>query len=219
MTKETILKLFKNFVGGVVNLNGLQCIPVEIRELTARRTSLKEIYTIDFKIENPNDVPYFYSIVDEELYEIVQEFSDYINFNIESNVIFGDNPSFYLNREVRDRIQKVFDSVKEIKFTLGTPFIGYRRYVIKIESVGMLKSDYDIDSFSILNRAVPTSATKNGENIDIETALKEYDIFLKDKDNGYESEEYYIGVDHIIKDYPLLYDHHVATYYFTKFIQ
>jgi hypothetical protein len=216
---EKILNLFKRFAGDEIDLHGLKCIPVRVGEEIISKRHNKPYYPIEFKIENPNDVPYFYSIVDEELLDIVMEFEEYINLKLTTRVLWGEQPKFYLNDKTRDQIQKVFDSVREIKFTTGTPFVGYRRYVINIESVGLKTKNFDLDSYSIDNTVVLLSATKNGENVDLNEAINEYiDEFLPQVETYYETEEYYEGVDQVISQYPLLNADYVATYYDTKFI-
>ena len=133
--------------------------------------------------------------------------------------MWGYTPKFYLNDEIRDKIQKVFDSVKEIKFTTGTPFIGYERWIIQIESIGLLPQYFDGESFYIANKAVPILATKNDEPTDVNDTITEYiDGYLIHKETYYETEEYYSEIDSIITKYPLLNANYVATYYDTKFI-
>ena len=220
MNQEKILRLFKKFAGDEINLHGLKCIPVGVGELGTPHKSIKEFYPIQFKLENPNDVPYYSPIVGEELFEIVEGFSEYVNLNLESEILLEGNSKLYLNSEVQNEIQKVFDSVREIKFTTGTPFVGYRRYVINIESVGLKTKHFDEDSYYIDNTVVPLSATKNGENIDVNDAINEYiDEFLPHQETYYETEEYYHKVDQVINRYPLLNENYVATYYDTKFIR
>ena len=142
-----------------------------------------------------------------------------MNHRFTSEVLWDDQPKFYLNSEVRNKIQKVFDSVREIKFTTGTPFVGYKRYIIEIDSVGMRLSWGDEETYYLDNTVVPTSATLNGENVDVGDAVEEYvDGFLYHKETYYETENYYIEVDSILNTEPLLRADWVATYYNTKFI-
>jgi hypothetical protein len=135
-------------------------------------------------------------------------------------VLLDKTPELYFNNEVKNKIQKVFDSVKEIKFITGTPFVGYRRWVINIKSVGFKTEYFDADSFYIKNTVVPISATKNGENVDVNEAINEYiDEFLPQAEIYHETEEYYEDIDQVIAQYPLLSADYVATYYDTKFIR
>jgi hypothetical protein len=220
MEQEKLLKLFKRFAGDEIDLYGLKCIPVRVGEEIISKRQIKPFYPIEFRIENPNDVSYFISIVEEELLDIVMEFEEYVNLKLTTKVLWGEQPEFYLNDKTSDQIQKVFDSVREIKFTTGTPFVGYRRYVINIESVGLNNKNFDHDAYYINNTVVPLSATKNGENVDVNEAINEYiDEFLPHAETYYETEEYYRGVDEVITQYPLLNADYVATYYDTKFIR
>jgi hypothetical protein len=217
--KSTILKLFKQFAENVVNLHGLKCIPVKVGEEIISKNHNKPYYPIEFKIENPNKVSYFYSIVEEELMDIVQEFGEYINYKFTAAVIWADKPQFYLNNETKNKIQKVFDSVREIKFTTGTPFVGYKRYVINIESVGMRLGWEDAETYYIDNKVKLISATLNGEKTDVEDAIEEYiDNYLYNKETYYETEKYYENIDSILNQEPLLRADWIATYYNTKFI-
>jgi hypothetical protein len=128
---------------------------------------------------------------------------------------------FHLNGEIRNKIQKVFDSVRELKFTTGTPFVGHKRWTIQIKSTGLKTSYYDGDAYYIDNTVVPISATKNGENVDVDEAINTYidDFLAHYAEPYYETEEYYGDVDGVISQYPLLYADYVATYYDTKFIR
>jgi hypothetical protein len=219
MNQEKILILFKKFAGDEIDLNGMKFIPVRVGEVVARRNN-KPYYPIEFKIENPNKVPYFYSIVEEELLDIVMDFEEYINLKLTVRVLWDQEPRFYLNDETKDQIQKVFDSVREIKFTTGTPFVGYKRWAIQIESVGLKNKHFDDEAYYIDNNVVPLSATKDNENVDINEAINIYiDEFLPHVETYYESEEYYRGVDQVITQYPLLNADYIATYYETKFIR
>lgn len=219
MEQDKILRLFKKFTGDEIDLYGLKCIPIRVGEEVISKKHNKPYYQIQFKIENPNKISYYYSIVEEELLDIVQEFGEYVNHKFVPEVIWNDRPKLYLNDEVRNKIQKVFDSVREIKFTTGTPFVGYKRYLIEINSIGLSPTYFDEESYYIRNSVVPISATLNGENIDVIEAIDIYtEEYLPQKETYYETEGYYQGVDQVINQYPLLNEIYVLTYYDTKFI-
>lgn len=222
INQEKILKLFKRFAGDVVDLHGLKCVPVGIGELTTDNWDPNPFIPIEFEILNPNDVSYYFAIVEDELIIVTQEFSQYINTRLRAKVLWKNKqPKLYFNEETKNRIQKVFNSVREIKFTTGTPFIGYKKWTIEIESVGMSAKHFDEESYYIDNTVVPISATKDGENINVNEAINTYiDEFLPNVETYYETEEYYHRVDQIINQYPLLSDtNYIATYYDTKFIR
>ena len=219
MDQEKILKLFKRFAGNEINLHGLKCIPVIVGEKIVDRHS-KPYYPIGFKIENPNDVSYYWAIVDDDILDILTEFEDYVGIKLDTHILWDEQPKFYLNEKVKNQIQNVFDSVREIKFTTGTPFIGYKRWIIQIESIGLKTRHYDPESYYIDNTVVAISATKNDENVDVNEAINTYiDEFLPRAEIYHETEEYYQDVDQVIAQYPLLSADYVATYYDTKFIR
>jgi hypothetical protein len=219
MDKEKLLKLFIRFAGGEIDLHGLKCIPVRVGEEIISKRHNKPYYPIEFKIENPNKVSYFYSIVEEELMDIVQEFGEYVTYRFTAEVSWNDTPKFYLNNETKNKIQKVFDSVRKIEFTTGTPFIGYKKYVINIKSVGMKLGWDDSETYFVDNKVKLISATLNGEKTDVIDAVEEYiDNYLYNKENYYETEMYYLSVDTILNQEPLLRADWIATYYNNKFI-
>jgi len=219
MNQEKILKLFKRFAGDEIDLHGLKCIPVKVGEEIISKRHNKPYYPIEFKIENPNKVSYFYSIVEEEIMYIVQEFGEYVTYRFTPEVSWNDTPKFYLNNETKNKIQKVFDSLRKIEFTTGTPFIGYKKYVINIKSVGMKLGWDDSETYYIDNKVEPIWATLNGEKTDFRDAVEEYiDNYLYNKETYYETEMYYLSVDSILNVEPLLTADWIATYYNTQFI-
>ena len=219
MNQEKILKLFKRFAGNEIDLHGLKCIPVRLGEEIISKKHNKPYYPIEFKIENPNDVPYFYPIVEDDLLDILMEFEEYVNLKLTTKVLWDKQPKFYLNDETKNKIQKVFDSVRKIEFTTGTPFIGYERYVINIESVGMKLGWDDSETYFVDNKVKLISATLNGEKTDVIDAVEEYiDNYLYNKETYYETEMYYLSVDTILNQEPLLRADWIASYYNNKFI-
>jgi hypothetical protein len=218
MTETTVLNLFKEFTNGAVDLFGLKCTPIVINSIHEPEEST---YHIGFEIENPSNVSYFGPIVHEELLDLVNSFGEYINIKVVPIILWGQHRTkFHLNGEIRNKIQKVFDSVKEIKFTTGTPFVGYRRWVIQVESIGIGPSSWDDDAYYIQNKVKGLSATKNDESVSVDDAIDEYfNVFLYEKETYYESEHLYSELDSIITKYPLLNANYIATYYDTKFIR
>jgi hypothetical protein len=218
MTETTVLNLFKEFTNGAVDLFGLKCTPIVINSIHEPEEST---YHIGFEIENPSNVSYFGPIVHEELLDLVNSFGEYINIKVVPIILWGQHRTkFHLNGEIRNKIQKVFDSVKEIKFTTGTPFVGYRRWVIQVESIGIGPSSWDDDAYYIQNKVKGLSATKNDESVSVDDAIDEYfNVFLYEKETYYESEHLYSELDSIITKYPLLNAVYIATYYDTKFIR
>ena len=130
---EKILNLFKQFAGYPLDIHGLVVTPVKV-EPNVRRNSRTNMY---FKVQNPNDVSYLSPIVENYIYDETGDFEKFVNKEIEVFFVPSFKQGIYLNEELKSKIKKIFDSVKEIKFTTGTPFIGYKRYKLFIESVGV----------------------------------------------------------------------------------
>jgi hypothetical protein len=217
MENNKILKIFKNFAGKRLNIQGLIVIPVKV-EPNGLKNKRLNMY---FNVFNPNDISYFSPIVEGYLYDETEEFGDYINEKIDVYFANYSQEGIFLNKELTSKIQKVFDSVDTIKFFTGTPFVGYQRYVLHIRSVGVSTDYWDVDSFHILNNVKVISAEKNGEPWDPKIVSEIYiKEFLSYKEKYYETEEYYKQIDTILNGYPLFDDQYgnTAGYYDTKFV-
>ena len=217
---EKILKLFKQFAGDRLDIKGLVVTPVKVEPSFKR----KDRINMYFKVHNPNDISYVSPILEEEIYDETESFEQFINEKIDVFLINTDSfkNGVYLNDELKSKIQKVFDSVKVIEFTLGTPFIGYERYKLFIESVGLSISYCDSESFGLYNNVKVVRSEKNGEWWDPKVVVSEYlNDFLPNKETYYETELYYSKVDQILNEYPLMSAAwgNYSTYYDTKFIQ
>lgn len=218
MDNEKILKLFKQFAGDPLDIKGLIVTPVKV-EPSVRRHGRTNMY---FRVQNPNDVSYFSPIVENYIYDETEDFGDFVNEKIDVFFVPSFKQGIYLNEELKSRIQKVFDSVKFIEFTLGTPFIGYERYKLFIESVGVSTSYWDNESFGLYNNVKVVRAEKDGEWWDPKVVVSEYlNFFLPDKESYWETENLYPQIDNILNNYPLFKDpyNNTAGYYDTKFIQ
>ena len=218
MDNEKILKLFKQFGGDPLDIKGLVVTPVKV-EKWPRSGQGVNMY---FRVKNPNDISYFSPIVENYILDETDNFGEFVNQKIGVYFVPSFKEGIYLSEELKSKIQKVFDSVKVIEFTTGTPFIGYERYKLFIESVGVSTSFWDNDSFYIMNNVKAVRAEKNGDWWDPKVVVSEYiDGFLIDKENYWESENLYHPIDNILNDYPLFTDPYgnTAGYYDTKFIQ
>ena len=217
MESEKILKLFKNFIGGKLNVDGLIAVPVKVEPSVA----LKNKTNMYFKMFNPDDVSYFSPLVEDRIFDETEDFGEFINKKIDVYFVPGFQTGVYINEELKSKIQNVFDSVRVISFTTGTPFIGYKRYKLYIESVGVSSAFWDNDAFYIMNNVKIKKAEKNGEPCDITEVMDEYtEVFLPDQDIYWETENLYGKIDDILNDYPLLTSQygHTSSYYDTKFV-
>ena len=218
MDNEKILKLFKQFAGDPLDIKGLVATPVKVEQSVLKK-SRTNMY---FRVQNPNDVSYFSPIVENYIFDETDEFGGFFNKEIDVYFVPSFKLGVYLNDELKSRIQKVFDSVKVIEFTTGTPFIGYERYKLFIESVGISTGYWDSESFYIMNNVKAVRAEKNGDWWDPKVVVSEYlNYFLPDKENYWEAENLYKQIDNILDDYPLFVDlfSNTSGYYDTKFIQ
>jgi hypothetical protein len=215
MENEKILKLFKNFIGGELNIHGIIAVPVKVDQSDNGKS-----VNIFFRMFNPDDVSYFSPVVEDYILEETDEFGGIINRKIDVYFVPDFKTGLYLNKELKSKIQKVFDSVKEIRFTLATPFFGYEKYKLFIESIGVTTATWGNDNFYILNNVKVIRAEKNGEWWDPEVVKNNYtNEFLPEMESYWETEELYGSIDEILNEYPLLDNtNEVATLYETKFV-
>jgi hypothetical protein len=218
MDSDLIKKIFNDYYGKDFDLYGLKFSLFDIHD----KTDYGKGHHFSFNFENPNDVSYHYSIIEEHLMVIVDEFSKYLSIeDFKVSVVFKDDqPKFYLNNELRNKIQKVFDGINYIQFGV---WIGSDRkhslYRIYGESTG-IKLYWDSDAYMIDNKFKPTRATLDGEEIEIDYVLREYEWFLQDRETYWETENIYSKVDSIILEskYPFLVMDGYASYFNTKFV-
>lgn len=214
MEEQKVLKIFKNFIGGIVDLHGLRCEPVKVDLHGSSYITKNPKYFIRFQIDNTNDVSYYYSIVEDELREITYEFGDFLNIKFEPLVNFEEGKKLYLSDELRSKIQEVFNSVRVIEFSEDN-----EEYRIYVQSIGIGTSYFDEESFRLLNKVTPLKAEKNGETVNVLDAITVYEeYFLPKRQSYWETENLYMEIDQMLTDYPLLSAEYVATYYDTKFI-
>lgn len=218
MDSNLIKKIFNDYYGKEFDLYGLKFSLFDIHN----KTDYGKGRHFNFNFENPNDVSYHYSIIEEHLMSIVQEFSKYLSIeDFKVSVTFRDDqPKFYLNNELINKIQKFFDEINFIEFKL---WIGSNSepsvYRIYGESKGT-KLYWDSDAYMINNQFKPTRSTLDGEEIEIDYVLREYERFLQDRETYWETENIYSKVDSFLLEskYPLLVMDGYASYYDTKFV-
>jgi len=213
METNLIKKIFNDYYGKDFDLYGL-------------KVSLFDIYNgpkLDFRFifKNSNDVSYYDSIIEEHLLEIVEEFSNYLSIDrFKSTLLTNkEQKEFYLNNEIKGKIQKVFDKINHIEFSVNESYNVKSKYKIYGESTGM-KLHWGEDNFTIDNKFKPTHATLDDEETDISQAISMYNLFLEGKETYWETENIYSKVDSIILEsrYPLLVMDGYASYFDTKFV-
>ena len=214
MEESQAKQLFIDLFGKEFKIYGLlvKLVNVHYGEV---KNSNKTYYFI-FEITNPNDVSYYSLPFKWEIDEMLTDFSKYVDVKTRPEVYFDTNQGdLYFNLEKTKEIERSFKKVGTIKFTTGTPFIGYNRYELKIESVGY-KKGYNYENIWLENIAKPISATKNGEPCEIdEVILQYYEEFLPSKETYWESENLYQHLDQVLSTIPSIGNNDILLEYST----
>lgn len=213
MENEKILKLFKKFIGGELNIHGLIAEPIKVGQSDNGKST-----NIFFRMFNPDDIPYFSPLVEDHVLDETDEFGDLISRKIDVYFVPDFKTGVYLNKELKSKIQKVFNSVRVIEFT---DVYDNDKYKIFIEPVGISISAWDNDEYYISNSVKVRRAEKNGEWWDPEVVKRIYENeFLPEVESYWETEGLYGSIDEILHEYPLFghsnYD--ITSYYNTNFV-
>jgi hypothetical protein len=212
--KSQAKQLFIDLFGKEFKIYGLlvKLVNVHYGEV---KNSNKTYYFI-FEITNPNDVSYYSLPFKWEIDEMLTDFSKYVDVKTRPEVYFDTNQGdLYFNLEKTKEIERSFKKVGTIKFTTGTPFIGYNRYELKIKSVGY-KKGYNYENIWLENIAKPISATKNGEPCDLDEAiLQYYEEFLPQQETYWESENLYQHLDQVLSTIPSIGNNDILLEYST----
>lgn len=215
MDPTQVKQLFINLFGKKIDVHGLF---VELINVETRNSSDKsKIYDFDFKITNPNDVSYYFIPIEWEIAEILEDFKKYVDIKYTfTSVLRTNKKDLYFNKEKTKEIENAFKKVDTIKFTTGTPFIGYKRYEIKIKSVGY-KKGYEYEQIWLDNVIKPISATKNGEPCDVDDAIFQYyEEFLPQNATYWETETLYQHLDAVLSSIPSIGNNDILLEYSTE---
>jgi hypothetical protein len=209
MEKNKIFNLFKSFIGSdVVDIEGLYLKPERI---------LKDGQTIEFSIENPDDLSYYMNIVVEYLDDILFDFSKFTNFKFKYH-IDTNYPVLYLNETLKNDIQTYLNNKKRLRL------IGSNRIAVTIDGKSLgFWTEFDSDRVFIWNEFEPNSAvvydlmSKEIISEDLSECIDQY-LQIIESDSAYlESDEVYQGLDSILEDYPLISCDWIALVYHTGF--
>ena len=214
MEPTRVKQLFIDLFGKKIEIYGLfvELIGVKSRDWGGGA----KIYDFDFEITNPNDVSYYTVPIEWEIQELIDEFTNYVDVRV-STTFFSQTGKrdLYFNKKKTKEIESTFKKVDTIKFTTGTPFIGYKRYELKIESVGY-KKGYEHEQIWLENVIKPISATKNGEPCDIDEVILQYfEEFLPLGKTYWESEHLYIHLDQVLSSIPSIGNNDILLEYST----
>jgi hypothetical protein len=211
MEPTQVKQLFIDLFGKKIDVYGLSVALSNVEFIETLN-----IYEFNFNIINPYDVSYYITPVEWEIQELIDEFNKYVDVRINSNIFLNTNHSdLYFNQEKTKEIENSFKQVDTIKFTTGTPFIGYKRYELKIKSVGY-KKGFQHEQIWLDNVSKPISATKNGDPCDLDEAiLQYYEEFLPQNETYWESENIYQHLDQVLSSIPSIGNNDILLSYST----
>lgn len=215
MEPTQVKQLFIDLFGEKIEIYGLFVV-LEVVELI-KSTEFSKTYEFNFVITNPNDVSYYTVPIEWEIQELIDEFTNYVDVTV-SYLLFlqTGKDNLYFNKEKTKEIENTFKKVDTIKFTTGTYLSDYKRYEIKIKSVGY-KKGYEHEQIWLDNVIKPISATKNGEPCDIDEAiLQYYEEFLPQQETYWESELLYQHLDQVLSSIPSIGNNDILLAYSTE---
>jgi hypothetical protein len=211
MEPTQVKQLFIDLFGKKIEIYGLSVALSNVEFIETLN-----IYEFNFNIINPYDVSYYITPVEWEIQELIEEFINYVDVRINSNIFLNTNQGdLYFNQEKTKEIENAFKQVDTIKFTTGTPFIGYKRYELKIKSVGY-KKYFRHEQIQLDNVSKPISATKNGDPCDLDEAIIQYyEEFLPQNETYWESEHIYQHLDQVLSSIPSIGNNDILLSYST----
>ena len=210
MSKLNIYKLFLKFIGGnSIEIKGLYLKPKRI---------LKDVLTIEFSIENPNEISYYIDVVGDYLNNTLFDFGKFTNIML-SHTIEYDGPRLYLNKTLKNNIKSYLNSKK----TLSLSSYHNTKVTLTGKSVGF-SFDYGYDTIYIWNEfksesgIVYDTKLKKVISNDLEECIEKY-LQIIESDTVYlESEHVYNELDEILSDYPLIDTDWLSIQYSSSFI-
>lgn len=208
MDKSKVYELFLDFIGG-------NSIEIEGIHLKPERMG-RDPRTIEFSIQNFNDVPYYSEIIIEYLKDVMNDFSKYTNIYFKPRLL-DEYMGVYLNETVKNQIQSVFDSKTTLQLST------YNKTVkIMGSSTGFNIESHD-DTIMIWNefdakRGIWYYSNTNKEiSRDLGECISEYFNIIENDSRGTESEQVYVELDDILSKYPLISAEWSVLYYHTEF--
>ena len=209
MEKTKIFNLFKSFIGSdIIDIEGLYLKPERI---------LKDGHTIEFSIENPNDLSYYMGVFVEYLDEILFDFSKFTNFKFKSH-IDTNYPELYLNETLKNDIQTYLNSKKILRLERKNGLI------VKIKGNSLdFWVEYDYDRIMLWNEFEAKSGIIYNEQYediiseDLNESIDKYLQIIESTSAYLESDEVYQGLDSILEQHPLISSDWIALVYHTGF--
>jgi hypothetical protein len=209
MEKNKIFNLFKSFIGSdVIDIKGLYLKPERI---------LKDGHTIEFSIENPNDLSYFMGNVREYLDDILFDFSKFTNFKFQ-NQIDTNYPEIYFNKSLKNDIQSYLNSKKILKLK------GKNGTLVKIKGNSLdfwVEGDYERiiiwNEFESKSGIIYNEQYEDIISEDLSECIDKYLQIIESDSTYLESEDVYQELDNILEQEPLISSDWVVQAYHTGF--
>jgi hypothetical protein len=209
MEKNKIFNLFKSFIGSdVIDIEGLYLKPERI---------LKDGHTIEFSIENPNDLSYYIGIVVEYLDDILFDFSKFTNFKFNHH-IDTNYPVLYLNETLKNDIQTYLNNKKILRLETKNGLI------VKIKGNSLdFWVEWGYDQIILWNEFEAKSGIIYNEQYediiseDLSESIDKYLQIIESTSAYLESDEVYQKLDSIFEQYPLISSDWIALVYHTGF--
>jgi hypothetical protein len=192
----------------VVNIEGLYLKPERI---------LKDGQTIEFSIENPDDLSYYMNIVVEYLDDILFDFSKFTNFKFKYH-IDTNYPVLYLNETLKNDIQTYLNSKKILRLETKNGLI------VKIKGNSLdFWVEWGYDQIILWNEFEAKSGIIYNEQYediiseDLSESIDKYLQIIESTSAYLESDEVYQELDSIFEQYPLISSDWIALVYHTGF--
>jgi hypothetical protein len=209
MDKTQLYWLFLDFIGGdSIDIKGLYLKPKRI---------LRDGNTIEFSIENPDNLSYFMGIVAEYLDDILFDFSKFTNFRLGYH-IDTNYPELYLNETLKNDIQSYLNNKKILRLE------GKNGLIVKIKGNSFgFSTEYDNDRIFIWNGFEVKSGIIYNEQYediiseDLSECIDKYLQIIESTSTYLESDQVYQGLDSILEEYPLISTSWLALVYHTGF--
>ena len=212
MDKSQLYWLFLDFIGGEsIDIEGLYLKPERI---------LRDGNTIEFSIDNPNDISFYIGVVNEYLDDILFDFSKFVNHKFKYH-IDTNYPELYFSKTLKNEIKRVLQSITTLKLSHE-----YDTYSVTTEiqghSVGF-NGEYDNDTIFIWNEfdaksgKVYNETTNTTLTTDLGECISNYLQIIESKSSYLESDEVYQELDSVLEEYPLISTDWIAQVYHTGF--
>ena len=203
MNPKKILELYQKYLKDGLFISGVRLVPYKI----------DKIYTIYYKIDNPDDISYSEMSLRGWVTESLNKFYEIIGFDNEPIFeILGE--SYYVNDSLMNELGEYLKSVKKI--------VCNKNLLIEIEHKGFSVEFHGDNSLLIENYVVPLKASikltnEREKRTDLDFAIERYKNHQKL--SKYDETEFnYIQIDTILENKESLIDPEwMVEYVVTKF--